>query len=121
MDKKSRTSKKIMILTKKLCGCHQIPERSFFIGGYQFPLCARCTGIMVGYIFALLLYIFRIILPPCLSIIMMIPLIADGGLQYLFCIMSNNIRRLVTGLMYGTGFIHTVINIIFGLMFVKSF
>lgn len=25
--------------------CHQKPERSFFICGFQFFLCARCTGI----------------------------------------------------------------------------
>jgi uncharacterized membrane protein len=25
--------------------CHQIPERSFFWGAYQFPVCARCTGL----------------------------------------------------------------------------
>lgn len=29
-------------------GCHQMPERSFFFGGRQFPLCARCTGAAVG-------------------------------------------------------------------------
>ena len=26
-----------------------MPERSFFFGEYQFPLCARCTGVLVGY------------------------------------------------------------------------
>jgi uncharacterized membrane protein len=30
--------------------CHQIPERSFFIDGHQFPICARCTGIFLGFI-----------------------------------------------------------------------
>lgn len=28
--------------------CHQIPERSFFLGGHQLPLCARCTGTFLG-------------------------------------------------------------------------
>jgi uncharacterized membrane protein len=28
--------------------CHQIPERSFHLGGHQLPLCARCTGIYMG-------------------------------------------------------------------------
>jgi uncharacterized membrane protein len=28
--------------------CHQIPERSFFLGGHQLPLCARCTGTYLG-------------------------------------------------------------------------
>ncbi len=25
--------------------CHQLPERSFFIGTHQLPVCARCTGL----------------------------------------------------------------------------
>jgi uncharacterized membrane protein len=28
--------------------CHQIPERSFSMGGVHLPLCARCTGTYVG-------------------------------------------------------------------------
>jgi uncharacterized membrane protein len=28
--------------------CHQQPERSFFIGAHQLPVCARCTGLYVG-------------------------------------------------------------------------
>jgi uncharacterized membrane protein len=36
--------------------CHQIPERSFFIAGHQFAVCARCTGIYAGFTVALLCY-----------------------------------------------------------------
>lgn len=36
--------------------CHQIPERSFFIAGHQFAVCARCTGIYSGFTVATLLY-----------------------------------------------------------------
>jgi len=28
--------------------CHRIPARSFFIGGRQLPLCARCSGTFLG-------------------------------------------------------------------------
>ena len=28
--------------------CHQIPERSFHLNGFQLPVCARCFGLYVG-------------------------------------------------------------------------
>lgn len=38
-------------------GCHQRPDRSFFFRGRQFPLCARCTGVLLGYFLAIPLYV----------------------------------------------------------------
>ncbi len=32
--------------------CHQLPNRSLHIRGRQMPLCARCTGIVIGLIVA---------------------------------------------------------------------
>src|SRR5262249_46137120 len=29
--------------------CHQIPERSFKLAGYQLAVCSRCTGIYMGF------------------------------------------------------------------------
>jgi uncharacterized membrane protein len=28
--------------------CHQLPDRSFHVGPYQLPVCARCLGIYAG-------------------------------------------------------------------------
>jgi uncharacterized membrane protein len=28
--------------------CHQIPERSFHMAGFQLPVCARCTALYAG-------------------------------------------------------------------------
>lgn len=36
--------------------CHQIPERSFFIAGHQFAVCARCLGLYAGFTAATLCY-----------------------------------------------------------------
>ena len=40
-------------------GCHQMPERSFFYKGKQFPVCARCTGVIIGQSVALIIGIFK--------------------------------------------------------------
>lgn len=36
--------------------CHQLPERSFFIGAHKFAVCSRCTGLYAGFAFATVLY-----------------------------------------------------------------
>jgi len=36
--------------------CHQIPERSFFIGGHPFAVCSRCTGLYAGFAAATFAY-----------------------------------------------------------------
>jgi uncharacterized membrane protein len=33
--------------------CHQLPERSFFLAGRQFPVCARCSGLYAGVVLGL--------------------------------------------------------------------
>ncbi len=36
--------------------CHQSPERSFYIAGYPLAVCARCTGLYVGFAAAVAFY-----------------------------------------------------------------
>lgn len=113
MDKHTKIWLKTMKIAKKYCGCHQIAERSFFFRGYQFPLCARCTGIAIGYLLALLFLIFKLTIPVWICSLFLIPLIIDGGIQLLFNIISNNTRRFITGLLFGIGIIQLIINVIF--------
>jgi len=83
--------------------CHQMPERSFFWKKKQFPLCARCTGINLGYLF-LPLFIYKIIeIPLYWTFLMIIPTYIDGVIQAFYNIKSNNSRRFVTGLASGIG------------------
>ncbi|KAB1067545.1 DUF2085 domain-containing protein [Tamlana haliotis] len=83
--------------------CHQLPERSFFFKGKQFPICARCTGIQVGY-FVLPFFIFGLIeIPLIWSLLMVIPAYLDGAIQAYFDVESNNKRRFITGLITGVG------------------
>ena len=91
--------------------CHRRPDRSFFVRGRQFPVCARCTGIYValptgiaavmawdilqGLSFLASLY---------LCALLPVPMAVDGGTQLLFSRESTNRLRIVTGFLGGLGF-----------------
>lgn len=83
-------------------GCHQLPERSFYIQSYQFPVCARCTGVLIGYIlsipcFFILGFIYQ------LTFIGILIMFLDWSIQYLKILQSTNFRRLLTGILGGYG------------------
>ena len=86
----------------KYLGCHQMPERSFFFRGYQFPVCARCTGVLIAVIIVIPLffvYKINIIIAILLSGVMFL----DWFIQYLGIYPSTNFRRLITGFLGGFG------------------
>lgn len=80
-------------------------SRSFHVHGMQCPLCARCTGLLIGEVILAPLYI--ILLPQIwwVSLLLILPLAVDGIGQYLGFWISDNIRRLLTGLLGGIGLI----------------
>ncbi len=83
--------------------CHRKPERSFFYKGKQFPVCARCTGIHIGYV-AYPLLLFKVIwfsFP--ITILLILPTAIDGLTQAYFNRESNNWLRAITGLTAGVG------------------
>ena len=84
-------------------GCHQMPERSFFIKGFQFPVCARCTGVILSAIIATIIF-FKKRLPIGLCLSMSSVMLLDWGMQYLKIKESTNSRRLITGLIGGFGY-----------------
>jgi len=88
--------------------CHQIPERSFFIGGHQFAVCARCTGIYAGFTVATLGYpllrsLRRIDTPPRRWLFLSAaPLAIDFSLGFFGLWENTHLSRFVTGALLGS-------------------
>lgn len=84
----------------KSSGCHQMPERSFFYKERQFPVCARCTGVFIGQVTAYIM--FFIYTPPIdICAVGCIIMFIDWFIQFIGWLGSNNIRRLITGIIGG--------------------
>ena len=94
--------------------CHQLSERSFHLNNNSLPVCARCTGINLGYTAGQWAYYFlnqenrNILYSPekywkkiALISLGIIPLAIDGTFQYKTSYESNNSLRLSTGILYG--------------------
>lgn len=86
----------------KLSGCHQRPDRSFFANGLQFPVCARCTGVLIGYLVtvpAVIMFDVKI----CHCVVFALIMLTDWLIQRIGVAESTNIRRLVSGIFGGVG------------------
>ena len=83
-------------------GCHCREDRSFYYKGEKFPICARCTGELVGIIVSIITCLFfRLNL--FFSVFILVPMIIDGVIQMMTSYESNNKRRFVTGFFFGYG------------------
>lgn len=85
-------------------GCHCRSDRSLYYRGKQFTICARCTGELIGILVSFILFWFW---RPNLAsaIILLIPLTIDGFVQRLTSYESNNFKRMITGFLFGIGFV----------------
>lgn len=92
-------------------GCHARPERSFHIHGKQFPICARCTGELIGILIGIPVSWRTGALEIPVLVLLMIPMILDGFVQLLTSYESTNLRRLLTGLLFGFALVSAVIQI----------
>lgn len=91
-----------LFVSARHAGCHQRPDRSFFYKEYQFPMCARCTGVMIGYLIAIpiyFIYVFSVSTYISLCVVMFL----DWYIQYLKIKESTNFRRLISGVFGGFG------------------
>lgn len=84
-------------------GCHQMEERSFHFKEYQFPVCARCTGVLIGEIITIVLLILGIKINLLISTALLLIMGFDWFIQYKKLLQSTNIRRLITGTLAGLG------------------
>lgn len=86
--------------------CHQKPERSFFFRDYQFPFCARCTGIILGFIMGLIIVHLTGFFENYFIFILFVPLIADGLVQKFTDYESNNLKRVITGVIFSFAYVN---------------
>ncbi len=87
--------------------CHQLPERSFFIAGHQFAVCARCTGLYSGFALVLVLYplirsLDSVDVPPVRWLFLAAaPLALDFSLTFFGIWENTHTSRLLTGMLLG--------------------
>jgi len=108
-----RVKDKIWIVLMKLFSntCHQKANRSFFLYNYQFPICARCTGLLLGYFLGIIILFFINEISLYLSLTFSIIMFIDWFIQYKGIKTSNNYRRLFTGSLCGIGVIGILANV----------
>jgi uncharacterized membrane protein len=93
---------KLKVLTD-IVPCHRMKSRSLTVKGCTLPICARCTGILLGYLFFPLFLIFGLNLPLWLGIVLNLPMVLDGWTQKKKLRLSNNPLRVTTGIVSGLG------------------
>ena len=84
--------------------CHRFPHRSLHLPWGTSGLCARCTAFWAAAGLVSLAMALGV-RPPGLGagLLLIAPLVADGGMQYLGLYESFNVLRVVTGLAAGAG------------------
>lgn len=105
-------------------GCHQLPERSFFYHGKQFPVCARCTGVTIGQLAAVIFRLAGKHTGSGSALLLLSLMGADWLIQALHIKSSNNCRRLITGIAGGFGLFTLYLNgasFLFSLIFKKNY
>ena len=99
--------------------CHQMPERSLQSDGLYFAVCARDTGIHIGFAVALAVALFGFlrrhrlhkpvpgdlpVMPVMLALLLaLVPMALDGFSSYMGLRETTNLMRYVTGAIAGIG------------------
>ena len=86
--------------------CHQFPSRSIWIMKRPMGLCSRCFAIYALFATFLILPTFSKAnnkTKNFIAVLLFLPLIVDGSLQYFHLRVSTNFMRILTGGMFGLG------------------
>lgn len=119
-EKQYKIWTRLMSLGKKIFRCHQSPDRSFFFHGMQFPLCARCTGILFGFVLAGPVISIFTLGDMLLSMVLILVMLCDGSLQFYTKYESNNYTRLLTGLGFGYACFSIILHIVIKMIMIFS-
>lgn len=87
--------------------CEQIPAHSFFLFGHQLAMCARNISLYGGMWLGTMIFRFagRHVRPLKWHwlVLLLLPMALDGGTQLFGWRESNDLLRVVTGLLFGLG------------------
>ncbi|HEY9464263.1 MAG TPA: DUF2085 domain-containing protein [Vicinamibacterales bacterium] len=96
--------------------CHQLPDRSFHLAGFQLPVCARCLGIYGGAAVAATVHVlgasvadsarWRLLSPAAARQVFLgtaLPTIATVALEWLGVWSPTNVVRAMAGVVIGAG------------------
>lgn len=95
--------------------CNGIAKRAPHLFGYCFILCWRCTAIYTTALFTFVYWHQKKVIftsrQVIYALLLWIPMMIDGGLQTLGILESTNMRRIMTGGLFGIGFMIVVLYI----------
>ena len=91
--------------------CHCLPERSFIVSGRQLHVCARCTGIVIGFAFIPFCLILGYATVP-LAISAIAIFLLDAMSQLFGWRQSYNALRLITGILTGAFLPAAILNLL---------
>ncbi len=92
------------LMLDKYWRCHQKSERSFSVRGRQFHICARCTGILMGYLLSPVMYLADSKIITTTFVTFTLLMMIDGFTQLYGLRESTNLLRFITGLGWGITF-----------------